>query len=232
MARSSDREPAALAFWLRFRNRPALEYWRLALLHSLYAVANEFSLSRFCGPRPEHGATRQRVNDDLSRALVEAPHVHCTALAILERLKGRLFLAMRLQRGEEEPLEKVRVREIRVHRSRSWAEPCEAGEFPLRDFVRDLEGKFEPIRHLGAEPRHIGWRGKAVVARIDANRGEGLRVVVEARLVEFRLRELPARQVAWLVVDRSAPTRIPGERSLKHRPSGSSRMRPISAPAA
>ena len=82
------------------------------------------------------------------------------------------------------------------------------GEVFDRDGVGDFEGETEVLRDGRAELRQPLLGRELVVARIDANGVKGLRVFFQTRRLEFRLRELLAREVTLFVVKLSAPARI------------------------
>ena len=118
------------------------------------------------------------------------------------------FLAMRGEGAEEGVEEERGVEEVGVVRSGAVAETFEAREFFHRDFVGDFEAQAEVIRDLRAEVGQVFLRREAVVAGVNADRGENFGVFLEALGLEAFVREFAAREVALLVVDLSEPALV------------------------
>ncbi len=81
------------------------------------------------------------------------------------------------------------------------------------DFVRHLEAETKVVGHRIAQSLEGFFRGELVIARVDTDGLEGLRVFGETVFLKAFLADLAAMEIALFVVEKSEPALVFPRRS-------------------
>jgi hypothetical protein len=147
------------------------------------------------------------------------------SVLILARLEmGKLederpdLVAHRLEPAQETHLEQLRTEKEIVPLPSARTKGRHLRKGPDRDLVRHLEGKDKVPRHLRGDPREEALPRQRVVGRIDADRAKGRPILLQTGGRKAFLREMRAPEIAVLVIEQPAPTRVAPRRRAQENP--------------